>query len=135
MIRLSRLMIEKSRIFSARGSGSASMVRFLVFSLMLLGVEASVQGSETPAPGKVLAMDRGKGNCLACHVIADGEQPGNIGPPLLAMKARFPDREILFEQIWDATQRNPETRMPPFGRYGILSREEIDLIIEYLYTL
>ena len=80
-------------------------------------------------------MDKSKGNCLACHVIADGEQPGNIGPPLIAMKARFPDTETLRKQIWDATLNNPETRMPPFGRHGILNREEIDLIIEYLYTL
>jgi sulfur-oxidizing protein SoxX len=80
-------------------------------------------------------MERGKGNCLACHAIADGVLPGTIGPPLIAMKARFPEAETLHMQIWDATTRNPDSRMPPFGQHGILSREEIDLIVEYLYTL
>ncbi len=28
-----------------------------------------------------------KGNCLACHMIEDGELPGTIAPPLLAMTA------------------------------------------------
>ena len=135
MIRLCKLMVEKSRITLLRSSSNTSVALFLMFLVMILGVESRVYGSEAPAPGQVLAMDRSKGNCLACHIIADGEQPGNIGPPLLAMKARFPDRNILFKQIWDSTQRNPESRMPPFGRHGILSREEIDLIIEYLYTL
>lgn len=102
--------------------------------IMMGGISRAFEGN-IPAPGKALAMEKSKGNCLACHVIADGEQPGNIGPPLIAMKARFPDAENLFQQIWDATQNNPETRMPPFGRHGILSRKEIDLIIEYLYTL
>lgn len=85
--------------------------------------------------GKSLAVDRGKGNCLACHAIADGVLPGNIGPPLIAMRARFPDRSALFDQIWDATRRNPDSRMPPFGRHGVLTKEEIELIIDYLYTL
>ena len=89
----------------------------------------------SPVTGKSLAMDRAKGNCLACHTIEDGALPGNIGPPLIAMRARFPERAALFEQIWDATQRNPDSRMPPFGRHGVLTEEEIEMIVDYLYTL
>lgn len=85
--------------------------------------------------GKHLAMARNKGNCLACHAFDDGELPGNIGPPLIYMQQRFPDRAALYEQIWDATARNPHTVMPPFGKHGILTREEIDLIVEYLLSL
>jgi hypothetical protein len=40
-------------------------------------------------------MERSKGNCLPCHAVADGKLPGNIGPPLFGMKARFPNPEIL----------------------------------------
>jgi sulfur-oxidizing protein SoxX len=36
--------------------------------------------------GKILATERAKGNCLACHSIEGGKLPGNLGPPLLAMK-------------------------------------------------
>ena len=85
--------------------------------------------------GKKLAFDRKKGNCLACHQIEGGSLPGNIGPPLIAMKARFPDKAKLRAQIWDATRNNPNSMMPPFGRHKILSEEEIDKIVEFIYTL
>ncbi len=85
--------------------------------------------------GKNLATERGKGNCLACHSIEDGQLPGNLGPPLLAMKVRFPDRERLRRQIHDASSNNRHSRMPPFGRHQILTAEEIQLIMDYLYTL
>ena len=85
--------------------------------------------------GKSLATERAKGNCLACHSIEDGQLPGNLGPPLLAMKLRFPDRERLRRQIYDASINNRHSRMPPFGRHQILTAEEIELIMDYLYTL
>ena len=84
--------------------------------------------------GKETAFDRKLGNCLACHAIDDGTLPGNIGPPLIAMKQRYPDKAKLRDQIWDATVRNPNTIMPPFGRFQILSEEQIDWITEYIYT-
>ena len=84
--------------------------------------------------GKETAFDRKLGNCLACHAIDDGTLPGNIGPPLIAMKQRYPDKAKLRDQIWDATVRNPNTIMPPFGRFRILNEEQIDWITEYIYT-
>ena len=85
--------------------------------------------------GRVLAFERRKGNCLACHLIDGGELSGNYGPPLVMMKARFPDRDILRAQIWDASIRMPLTRMPPFGRHRILSEDEIDLVVDFILTL
>jgi sulfur-oxidizing protein SoxX len=32
-------------------------------------------------------------------------------------------------------QFNDASMMPPFGRHGILSEQEIDAIVDYLYTL
>lgn len=94
------------------------------------------QKQPTPAElGKAIAFNSSKGNCLACHMIDDGDSPGNIGPILMSMQARFPDKAKLRAQIWDATAANPNSTMPPFGRHGILSEEEIDLVVEYLYTL
>lgn len=87
------------------------------------------------AEGKKLAFDRKKGNCLACHAIADGNLPGNIGPPLVAMKARFPDKGVVRAKIDDPSTTNPRTVMPPFGKHGILTDKEIDLITEFIYTL
>ncbi len=85
--------------------------------------------------GRVLAFDRRKGNCLACHMIEGGELAGNYGPPLMMMKARFPERENLRAQIWDASVRMPSTRMPPFGRHRILTEDEIDLVVDYIRSL
>lgn len=85
--------------------------------------------------GRTLAFERRKGNCLACHVIEGGELAGNYGPPLVLMKVRYPDRAKLREQIWDASIRDPNTRMPPFGRHKILTEEEIDLIVDFVLSL
>jgi sulfur-oxidizing protein SoxX len=119
-------------------TGSQLRVLAPVLLLALAGmVLASLPAgaSDRFAEGKRLTMERSKGNCLACHAIDDGNLPGNVGPPLVAMKQRFPDRQVLREQVCDATVRNPYTRMPPFCRHGILTSEEVDLIVDYLYTL
>jgi sulfur-oxidizing protein SoxX len=85
--------------------------------------------------GKQLTFTRNKGNCLACHEIEDGDSPGNIGPPLRAIQSRFKSKQLLRQQIWDATQFNPETSMPPFGKNKILSEQEIDRIVDYIWQL
>ncbi|WP_455380770.1 sulfur oxidation c-type cytochrome SoxX [Acidihalobacter prosperus] len=87
------------------------------------------------AQGKALVFSRSKGNCLACHKIKGGDSPGNIGPPLNNMKARFPNRSKLYAQIWDAHRNHPNTLMPPFGLDHILTKSQINKIIDFLYTL
>jgi len=104
-------------------------------ALVLGAIQAQGATDDRVAAGKSLAMERGKGNCLACHRIEDGELPGTIGPPLVAMQLRFPERAALREQICDATIRNPNSRMPPFCRHRILTEPEVELIVDYLYTL
>jgi sulfur-oxidizing protein SoxX len=114
-----------------------------VFSLAaLLGVilltpfEAGAADAATAVEkGKAVSFDRKKGNCLACHAMDDGTLPGNIGPPLISMKLRFPDKAKLRAQIWDSTTANANTIMPPFGKHQMLSEEEIDQVVEYIYTL
>lgn len=88
--------------------------------------------------GRWLAHEVSKGNCLACHQMpgdVGANSLANIGPPLLAMAQRFPDRARLREQIRDARRFNPETVMPPFATHRILTSEEIELVLDYLYTL
>lgn len=98
---------------------------------------SNIQAAEADSlkQGKKLSYDRKKGNCLACHMMGDGVSPGNIGPALIAMKARFPNKSALRDQLWDATVANPNTRMPPFGKNRILTEAEIDLVLDYLYSL
>lgn len=85
--------------------------------------------------GKAVAMDRAKGNCIACHLIPGGESPGAIGPALIAMQTRYPSKEALAIQIWDATVKAPEAAMPPFGRHEILSKQEFADVVEYIWSL
>ncbi|MCC7120007.1 MAG: sulfur oxidation c-type cytochrome SoxX [Gammaproteobacteria bacterium] len=102
---------------------------------LLLALCAGVAQAATPVDaGRALAFATGKGNCLACHVIAGGRQMGNVGPPLADLRSRFPARRELFRRIWDASAYNPATLMPPYGRHGILSAREIELIMDFLYT-
>ena len=85
--------------------------------------------------GRRLAYEITKGNCLACHSAPSDPEAvtrANIGPPLIGMRKRFPDRHALRARIWDPTRNNPNTVMPPFGRHKILSEPEIDLIIDFL---
>jgi sulfur-oxidizing protein SoxX len=85
--------------------------------------------------GKTIAEDRKKGNCFACHDYEGAVQAGTVGPKLINMKARYPTKEGLRDQIWDATKKNPNTIMPPFGRHEILSNDELDKLVEFIYSL
>jgi len=110
----------------------AALLGTLAFALPSISVAEDASAS---AEGKKLAFNRKKGNCLACHQIEGGKLPGNIGPPLLAMKARFPEKSKLRAQINDARGNNPNTIMPPFGPHEVLSGKEIDKIVEFIYSL
>jgi len=85
--------------------------------------------------GKNIAFTRSKGNCLACHMIADGELPGNLAPELKNIPQHFKSQQQLRQFIWDARVFNPETMMPPFGKNKILSEQEIDVLVDYLWQL
>ncbi len=110
----------------------AALLGSIAFSIPAISLAEETSVIEQ---GKKIAFDRKKGNCLACHQIKGGKLPGNIGPPLVAMKARFPDKSKLHAQIWDSRQNNPNTIMPPFGPHEIISKGEVDKIVEFIYSL
>ena len=85
--------------------------------------------------GEKLAFDRKRGNCLACHTIGVGTMPGNLAPPLFAMKERFPNPQKLTQQISNSLLSNEDSIMPPFGLHGLLNEDQISKIVDYLYTL
>ena len=117
---------------------SASPSRILMALLLSITVFFSqlvFADEQRIAEGKELAFDRKEGNCLACHMIADGSLPGTTGPPLLAMQQRFPELESLVSQISNPLLKNPNSLMPPFGLHNILSEDEIQKIAEYIHTL
>jgi L-cysteine S-thiosulfotransferase len=66
--------------------------------VFVLAFGADVSADDPEPNGRELAFSTAKGNCLACHMIpgdAGALTSANIGPPLLAMRERFPDRERL----------------------------------------
>jgi sulfur-oxidizing protein SoxX len=103
---------------------------------LLAGMAANPARAQSPvSEGQKLAFDRGKGNCLTCHDIKGGDLPGTIGPPLMDIKSKYPDRNDLIAILTDETKRNPLTVMPPFGRNRILTEQEINAIVDFLQTL
>ncbi len=113
----------------------ATLATFTTLSSAQAADAAAAVSEEALAQGKEIAFDMFKGNCLACHMMAGGELPGNIGPPLIAMKVRIPDRAKLRGQIGDARTANPDTIMPPFGAHGMLTEAELDLVTDYIHSL
>lgn len=116
--------------------GKLSVMMFVVMTAISgISVPLASADEELITRGKEISFDRKKGNCLTCHQIAGGTLMGNIGPPLIAMKARFPDKAKLRADIWDMTKRNPHTMMPPFGKHGVLTESEIDAVTEFVHSL
>jgi len=110
----------------------------LIWALALLigaAVLSNPARAQSASEGEKLAFDRGKGNCLTCHVIKGGDLPGTIGPELKDIKSKYPDRNDLVAILHDETKRNPQTVMPPFGRNRILTEQEISAIVDFLQTL
>ncbi len=120
---------------TARLITTASALATIIGALSLSPQLANAADDSVIDQGKKIAFDRKLGNCLACHKIEGGDLPGNIGPPLVAMKARFPDKAKLRSQVWDSTRNNPNSMMPPFGRHEILTEAEIDKVVEFIYSL
>lgn len=120
---------------TARHISTMSVLAATLGVMAAMPTLATAEESSVLEEGKKIAFDRTKGNCLACHYVEGADLPGNIGPALVAMKARFPDKAKLRAQIWDATEKNSNTMMPPFGRHEILSEEEIDKVVEYMLSL
>jgi sulfur-oxidizing protein SoxX len=107
----------------------------LVFLIGTAVFPGSAHAQSAVAEGQKLAFDRGKGNCLTCHVIKGGDLPGTIGPELKDIKSKYPERSELVAILTDETKRNPQTVMPPFGRNRILTEQEINAIVDFLQTL
>jgi sulfur-oxidizing protein SoxX len=115
---------------------AAGAVAIAAGTFILAPTFAAPQATEGDAEaGKKIANDRKLGNCVACHSMPDAESPGAIGPALVAMQARYPDKGKLRAQIWDATVANPDSSMPPFGKHGILSEQQFNDVVEYIWSI
>ena len=114
---------------------AASAVAILLSSPIIFSNASTTVQAGDVEDGKKIAFHRKKGNCLACHAIKGGKLPGNIGPPLVNMKQRFPNKADLKSQIGNATKNNPNSIMPPYGTHKILTAKELNKVVEYIYSL
>ena len=112
--------------------------RQLMRGLLIWLVSASASSQDYIPMGQSLAHDRNKGNCLACHLMPTDPTAitsADIGPPLVRMKERYPDKRHLRNVIWNAMEFFPDTVMPPFGKNGVPTEEELDKVVEYIHQL
>ncbi len=116
---------------SATGAAVAALGCMLLVS--------AARAADAPAgdveAGKAIAMDRTKGNCIACHMIPGGQSPGTIGPALVAVQSRYPSIDKLRAQIHDPTVANALSAMPPFGKNRILTEKELNDVTAYMWSL
>src|SRR5690242_7032809 len=99
--------------------------------LAAVGVGFALGSAQAASPEVVKMINQ---NCQQCHEIKGIGDFGNVGPSLVGLKERFPDRKDVAAIIYDETKRNPLTAMPPFGRNLILDKQQIDTMVDYLYN-
>jgi len=87
------------------------------------------------ARGKQTAFARNRGNCLACHVMPGGSQPGTRGPDLSRFGSTGRGAAEAYAMVWDMRTVNPETLMPPFGTNEILTDQELRDVVAFLLSL
>ena len=110
---------------------------FGTLAVLSLSMVPQVAQAADAAQGRKVVTTKSLGNCAACHKFPDVESPGDIGPDLTeAMESYGPgDRATVRQWIWDAREFMPHTIMPPFGANKILTPEQVDDVVEYLYSL
>ncbi len=121
-----------------RLNASLILTASLVGTISLINVASAADAAKPEMTGKQIAYDKTLGNCLACHAMPtmpDAVAAGTIGPPLIAMQARYPDKAKLRAQIWNAMDANPNTVMIPFGKNKVLTEQEIDKVTDFVYGL
>ncbi len=100
--------------------------------------------------GRKVAIDRARGNCLACHQLPIPEEDfhGNLAPPLIGVGSRYNASQLRLRVI-DIKQINPYSLMPSFYKHPdnlarvtkkfagktVLTAQETEDVVAYLTTL
>lgn len=84
--------------------------------------------------GRQIAAARNRGNCLACHAMAGGTQPGTRGPDLTRYGSSGRSDAQTYAFVFDMRTVNPQTLMPPFGTNEVLTDQEIRDVVAFLQS-
>lgn len=121
-------------------------------------VETSLTGTPgDPAAGEIIMVDRGKGNCIACHqVTALEEYPfhGEVGPTLDGVGDRWEEADLRglvanAKMVYEGTVMPAFYKTEGFTRPGngytgraaegeiepVLTAQEVEDVVAYLMTL
>jgi len=93
-------------------------------------LEGALDGD--PKAGKQIAQARNRGNCLACHAMQGGTQPGTRGPDLSRYGSLGRSDAETYAAVWDMRSARAQTLMPPFGTNAILTDQEIRDVVAFL---
>lgn len=119
-------------------SKTKQLLSVLAISTAIMAAPVVAQASDAASieAGKKLTFSKKKGNCLACHAMKGGNLAGTIGPMIVAMKLRYPDRQKLVDKLWGKPGTEvQDSMMPPFGKNGILTDKQINKIVDFIYEL
>lgn len=130
--------------------GSAAAAELAPYRVVGDAILAPLGGQTGDADrGLKVAVDRKRGNCVACHALPSAEAtfPGDVGPPLANVGDRLSPGQIRLRVV-DQTRVVPRTVMPAYYRVGglasvapeyagkpILSAGEIEDLVVYLSGL
>nr|VFK54649.1 MAG: sulfur-oxidizing protein SoxX [Candidatus Kentron sp. TUN]VFK58094.1 MAG: sulfur-oxidizing protein SoxX [Candidatus Kentron sp. TUN]VFK59811.1 MAG: sulfur-oxidizing protein SoxX [Candidatus Kentron sp. TUN] len=146
---LSRLLV-CGLLFIGSAASQTMAVEMVDYKVVETGIPISLTGKPgDPDKGRNLAIQRKKGNCLACHrmPIPEEDDHGNVGPDLANIASRLTTGQLRLRMV-DPKRINPATMMPSFYRIHdlhrvakkfqgkpILTAEEIEDVVAYLATL
>ncbi len=137
-------------VFCAVAAFGARAGELVKYKVVVDAIPQSLTGKAgDPAKGRKTAINRKKGNCLACHVMPVPEQAdhGEVGPPLNEVASRLSAGQIRL-RIVNPKVVNPGTIMPAFYRTKglhrvqkkwqgktIISAQDVEDVTAYMLTL
>ncbi len=133
------------------GGGAASAETLVAYKIVdeISIPEPLTDQPGDPVKGREVAINRKKGNCLACHNMPIPEQSfhGETGPDLNGVGGRYEIGELRLRVV-NPKVINPDTMMPAYYRADgyhrvakkfqgktILSAQEVEDLLAYLMTL
>ncbi len=150
MTKLSTLIVAVFSFVLIISSDSVSAMEMAKYKIVGKSIPKSLTGKPgDPKKGRKLAINRRKGNCLACHTMPAPEQAdhGNIGVTLFGVAKRYKKGELRLRLV-NPKIVNPDTIMPAYYKTNglnrvqkkwkgktIISAQEVEDILAYVMTL
>lgn len=141
-------LVSAAVLLAGRASWAEELVAYNIVDEISIPEPLTEQVGD-PAKGREIAINRKKGNCLACHIMPIPEQSfhGETAPDLNGVASRYEVGELRLRVV-NPKILNPDTMMPAFYRNDgfhrvakkfqgktILSPQDVEDLLAYLMTL